>query len=168
MVHALAVRSSPFVCASCSSSLKQQQREKTARAAAAPTTKAQSTISQRLAAAATASLAAVAVLASTPVSSSAESIDAPALFLRTCAGCHAGGGNVVSPGNTLFEADLSRNGLLSSEKLFEVIYSGRGKMPGYGANCAPKGACTFAARLSDEEVKALADLVLERAGKGWK
>jgi len=52
--------------------------------------------------------------------------------------------------------------------LFEVIYSGKGKMPGYGENCAPKGACTFAARLSDDEVKALGEFVLERAAEGWK
>lgn len=98
----------------------------------------------------------------------AAAVDAPAIFTKSCAGCHQGGGNVVSPGNTLSLADLERNGLLSSEKLFEIIYSGKGKMPGYGENCAPRGACTFAARLSDDEVRALGDFVLQRASEGWK
>ena len=134
-----------------------------------------SPIQQRLAAAA--ALVATVLVTSTPTSpalaeelaaASPSPTDAPALFSRNCAGCHAGGGNVVSPGNTLFEADLSRNGLVTPEKVFEVVYSGKGKMPGYGAGCAPKGACTFAARLSDEEVKVLGDFVLERAAQGWK
>jgi cytochrome c6 len=169
----LAVRGSLVVCASSSPKrdLKQQQQQQK-RGTAPSIVKTPSSIPQRLAAAA---LAAV-LASSTPFTSpalaaeelAASPIDAPLLFSRNCAGCHAGGGNVVSPGNTLFEADLSRNGLLSSEKLFEVVYSGRGKMPGYGLGCAPKGACTFAARLSDEEVKALGDFVLERAGQGWK
>lgn len=176
MVRALAVRSSPFVaCASSSASKQQQQQLEQAARAPASIAKPQTALSQRLRAAtvslAAASLAVISTSAFAQeevAAASPSSIDAPALFSRTCAGCHAGGGNVVSPGNTLFELDLSRNGLLSSDKLFEVIYSGRGKMPGYGANCAPKGACTFAARLRDEEVKALGDFVLERAGQGWK
>ena len=173
MVSVLAVRGSRVVCASSSPRHdQQQQHHHQKRETKAPIVRgAASSISQRLAAAA---LVATAVLAS-PSSAAlaaeelaASPIDAPVLFSRNCAGCHAGGGNVVSPGNSLFEGDLDRNGLLSSEKLYEVIYSGKGKMPGYGLNCAPKGACTFAARLSDGEVKALGDFVLERAGQGWK
>lgn len=41
-------------------------------------------------------------------------------------------------------------------------------MPGYGEKCEPRGACTFAARLTDGEVDALAAYVLARAGEGWK
>ncbi len=41
-------------------------------------------------------------------------------------------------------------------------------MPGYGEACAPKGACTFGARLDAEEIDALAAFVLERAGEDWK
>lgn len=71
-------------------------------------------------------------------------------------------------GATLFPADLAKNGVESPEALYKIIYSGKGKMPGYGLECAPKGACTFAKRLTDEEVKGLADYVLERAADGWR
>lgn len=178
VVSALAVRGSGarVVCASSSSSSKRDQHQQQQRKRET-TTRTQSPIQQRLAAAAATLVATVVLVVASPSPALAEeptasppstAADAPALFSRNCAGCHAGGGNVVSPGNTLFEADLSRNGLVTPEKVFEVIYSGKGKMPGYGVNCAPKGACTFAARLSDGEVKALGDFVLERAAQGWK
>lgn len=175
MVSALAARGGArVVCASSKRNQHQQQQKNRETAARTPIP-----IQQRLAAAAATLAATVVLVVASPspalaeelvaaASSPSPAMDAPALFSRNCAGCHAGGGNVVSPGNTLFEADLSRNSLVTPERVFEVIYSGKGKMPGYGANCAPKGACTFAARLSDEEVKALGDFVLERAAQGWK
>jgi hypothetical protein len=49
-----------------------------------------------------------------------------------------GGGNVVQPGATLFPEDLQRNSADSPEALYRIIYSGKGKMPGYGADCAPR------------------------------
>lgn len=177
MVSALASRAPLLVSASSASNQHEQQQQHRRRTATAPTkTISQSSFPQRLAASLAATVVVLAAsFSSTPSAALAEELaasvsplDAPTLFSRNCSGCHTGGGNVVSPGNTLSEADLSRNGMLSSEKLFEVIYSGKGKMPGYGINCAPKGACTFAARLSDAEVKALGDFVLERAGQGWK
>ncbi|KAI8468412.1 MAG: hypothetical protein J3K34DRAFT_427301 [Monoraphidium minutum] len=85
-----------------------------------------------------------------------------------CAGCHMGGGNVLQPGQTLFTEDLKRNGRATPEGLYEIIYKGKGKMPGFGADCAPKGQCTFGPRFSDEEVTAQVDYVLERAAAGWK
>ncbi|PNH02347.1 Cytochrome c6, chloroplastic [Tetrabaena socialis] len=78
------------------------------------------------------------------------------------------GGNVLAVGATLFQPDLAKNGVESPEALYDIIYKGKGKMPGYGTDCAPKGACTFAARLSDEEVSSLATYVQERAAAGWK
>ncbi|EFJ41518.1 hypothetical protein VOLCADRAFT_121636 [Volvox carteri f. nagariensis] len=93
---------------------------------------------------------------------------APELFTNKCAGCHMNGANVLAVGATLFPDDLRRNGVDSSEALYKIIYSGKGKMPGFGKECAPKGACTFGPRLSDEEVAALATYVQERAAEGWK
>ena len=61
-----------------------------------------------------------------------------ALFARNCAGCHAGGGNVVAPGATLLAPDLTAAGLDSPEAVFKLVYGGRGRMPGYGTDCAPK------------------------------
>lgn len=34
--------------------------------------------------------------------------------------------------------------------------------------CSAQGKCTFAARLTDEEVQQLTQFVLERAAAGWK
>ena len=60
------------------------------------------------------------------------------LSMHCYAGCHAGGGNVVQAGASLFTGDLQRNGLTSTDAVYELIYKGKGKMPGYGVNCAPK------------------------------
>lgn len=64
----------------------------------------------------------------------------PHLQCGSCwhAGCHVGGGNVVQAGATLKEADLQRNGAASVEAIYDLVYNGKGKMPGYGAGCAPK------------------------------
>jgi len=40
-------------------------------------------------------------------------------------------------------------------------------VPGYGEACAPKGACTFGARLSAESVALLAQFVAEQTAAGW-
>mmetsp|Transcript_6233 Transcript_6233/g.21106 ORF Transcript_6233/g.21106 Transcript_6233/m.21106 type:complete len:176 (-) Transcript_6233:1975-2502(-) len=87
---------------------------------------------------------------------------------RGCVGCHAVGGNVVAPSATLFTNDLTKNGLNMKEDVSNLIALGRGKMPGYGEACAPKGACTFGARLDADEIDALATYVLERAANDWK
>lgn len=110
-----------------------------------------------------------------PAFAAAEAVLNPAeLFARTCAGCHAGGSNVVEPGATLRAPDLARAGLASGatgaadvDALYDVIYGGRRKMPGYGETCAPKGQCTFGARLSDEVIRSLAAYVAEQAAAGW-
>lgn len=45
--------------------------------------------------------------------------------------------------------------------------SARAQMPGFGESCEPRGACTFGARLSPEEVQALAEYVVAQADAGW-
>jgi len=44
----------------------------------------------------------------------------------------------VQSGATLRTGDLQKNGMLDPEALFNLIYKGKGKMPGYGINCAPR------------------------------
>ncbi|ABP00158.1 distinct from photosynthetic electron transfer catalyst, CYC6, partial [Ostreococcus lucimarinus CCE9901] len=63
--------------------------------------------------------------------------------------------------------DLERNGVATKEDISNLIERGKGKMPGYGESCAPKGACTFGARLDAEEIDALATYVLDRAAVDW-
>ena len=55
-----------------------------------------------------------------------------------CIGCHIGGGNVVQAGKALFTGDLERNGAGSVDAIYELIYGGKGKMPGYGSGCTPR------------------------------
>ncbi|KAF3450012.1 hypothetical protein FNV43_RR06091 [Rhamnella rubrinervis] len=90
-----------------------------------------------------------------------------ALFRRACIGCHDAGGNIIQPGATLFTKDLQRNGVDTEEEIYRVTYYGKGRMPGFGENCTPKGQCTFGARLQDEEIKLLAEFVKSQADQGW-
>lgn len=90
------------------------------------------------------------------------------LFQNTCAGCHAGGGNIVRRDATLVYGDLQKFSVTSPEQLYDLIYNGRGSMPGYGEKCSPKLACTFAKRLSDNEINELSLFVLDKATNGWQ
>jgi cytochrome c6 len=127
-----------------------------------------------LAASAVAAAAAAAVLVATtaalappPALAAADQAAIAATFALKCAGCHAGGGNVLQAGATLATADLERNGYADADALFALIYKGKGRMPGFGIDCAPKGQCTFGPRFTDDEVKGMAEFVLRRAGEGW-
>ncbi|KAF7842561.1 cytochrome c6, chloroplastic [Senna tora] len=105
----------------------------------------------------------------TPVSNG-QTIDiqrGATLFRRTCIGCHDAGGNIIQPGATLFTKDLQRNGVETEEEIYRITYYGKGRMPGYGKECTPRGQCTFGARLEDEEIKILAEFVKLQADQGW-
>ncbi|KAK2434328.1 cytochrome c6, chloroplastic [Trifolium repens] len=119
-------------------------------------------------------LAAAAFLLFSPISatpvSSAQTIDiqrGATLFRQTCIGCHDAGGNIIQPGSTLFTKDLQRNGVDTEEEIYRVTYYGKGRMPGFGKECTPRGQCTFGARLEDEEIKILAEFVKLQADQGW-
>ncbi|GAX74241.1 hypothetical protein CEUSTIGMA_g1690.t1 [Chlamydomonas eustigma] len=103
-----------------------------------------------------------------PLTALASDASAQALFSSKCVGCHMNGGNIVQAGATLFQEDLQRNGVSDPEALYNIIYGGKGKMPGYGTDCAPKGKCTFGPRLADNDIKALTSYVLERAEQKWQ
>eukprot|EP00898_Chlorokybus_atmophyticus_P005826 jgi/Chlat1/6244/Chrsp44S05849 len=90
-----------------------------------------------------------------------------ASFTRSCAGCHAAGGNIVQAGKSLRIGDMQRNGMTTVDDVYKIIYAGKGKMPGYGTECKPRGQCTFGPRLSDEDITALANYVIENANSGW-
>ncbi len=44
----------------------------------------------------------------------------------------------MQAGATLRDGDLKRNGVASVEAIYDLVYNGRGKMPGYGTGCTPK------------------------------
>ncbi|XP_021828044.1 cytochrome c6, chloroplastic isoform X2 [Prunus avium] len=119
-------------------------------------------------------LMAAAVLALSPICitpvSYAQTLDVQkgaALFRKTCIGCHDAGGNIIQPGATLFTKDLQRNGVDTEEEIYRVTYFGKGRMPGFGEKCTPRGQCTFGARLQDEEIKLLAEFVKLQADQNW-
>ncbi|CAN1221109.1 Cytochrome c6, chloroplastic [Linum grandiflorum] len=89
------------------------------------------------------------------------------LFSRSCIGCHDGGGNIIKPGASLFTDDLKRNGVDTEEAIYQITYFGKGRMPGFGETCTPRGQCTFGPRLKDEEIKVLAEFVKSKADHGW-
>ncbi|KAL8513080.1 hypothetical protein ACS0TY_019312 [Phlomoides rotata] len=89
------------------------------------------------------------------------------LFRRACIGCHDLGGNIIQPGATLFLKDLQRNGVDTEEEIYQVTYYGKGRMPGFGVNCTPRGQCTFGPRLQEDEIKSLAEFVKSQADQGW-
>lgn len=106
-------------------------------------------------------------LTSTPASAEVDTPRAAALFRRACIGCHDTGGNIIQPGATLFAQDLQRNGVDSEEEIFRVTYYGKGRMPGFGEKCMPRGQCTFGPRLQEDEIRLLAQFVKLQAEKGW-
>nr|POE96034.1 cytochrome c6, chloroplastic [Quercus suber] len=59
------------------------------------------------------------------------------------------------------------NGVDTEEEIYRVTYYGKGRMPGFGENCTPRGQCTFGARLQEEEIKLLAKFVKLQADQGW-
>lgn len=75
---------------------------------------------------------------------------------------------MIQAGASLSTTDLKRNGVEDPQALYDLIYSGKGRMPGYGENCAPKGKCTFGKRLDDQSIQQLADYTLQQAASGWK
>ncbi|DBB04100.1 hypothetical protein WJX77_004455 [Trebouxia sp. C0004] len=91
------------------------------------------------------------------------------VFQRSgCVGCHAGGGNIVQAGASLQTSDLQKNGAATTDAIYKLVYYGKGKMPGYGKECMPRGKCTFGPRLSDEDVQRLSQYVLDQAAVKWK
>lgn len=60
----------------------------------------------------------------------------PLLPLPT--GCHVNGGNIIQGSATLLQEDLVKNGYADSDSLYKLIYGGKGRMPGFGQECAPK------------------------------
>jgi len=77
------------------------------------------------------------------------------VFSANCAACHMNGGNVVAAPKTLKQDALKQNGMDSAAAIIAQVTNGKGAMP------------SFKARLSDEQIQAVADYVLSQAAKGW-
>ena len=45
---------------------------------------------------------------------------------------------MVQAGKSLQHPDLERNGAGSVAEIYDLVYNGKGKMPGYGTGCTPR------------------------------
>nr|AMB37186.1 cytochrome c [Neoporphyra haitanensis] len=101
---------------------------------------------------------AVGVLSAIPASAAALD-DGQAIFEKSCAACHAGGGNIIgfSRGKTLKASALAKYGYNSPEAVAGLVRSGKGVMPGYDVG-----------QLSDADVSAVSKFVISAAERGWK
>ncbi|CEM15918.1 unnamed protein product [Vitrella brassicaformis CCMP3155] len=114
---------------------------------------------------------ALVALASLPIDPVIGATRGEDVFNINCAACHAGGGNVIASaraGKTLKKGDLIGNKIYDVDKLYQVTYYGVANMPGFGESCNPKSRCTFGPRLTDEDVAAVAEYVLQEAERGWR
>jgi cytochrome c6 len=96
------------------------------------------------------------LLFSVPGTIAAEAQTAPQLFEAQCAGCHAGGGNIIRRGKNLKLKALVRNHVDTEEAITALITKGKGNMSAY------------ADRLTPEEIGTLAAYVLDQAQHDWK
>ncbi len=79
------------------------------------------------------------------------------VFEVNCAGCHAGGGNIVRRGKNLKLKTLERNDMATIAAISEIVTNGKGQlMSAYGE------------KLSAAEIEAVAGYVLDRAEHDWK
>ncbi|KAG6747357.1 hypothetical protein POTOM_049760 [Populus tomentosa] len=118
-----------------------------------------------------AALVALSPIVNTPVSLG-QTLDVQrgaSLFSRTCIGCHDAGGNIIQPFYIDFRVQRSsqRTYKDTEEEIYRITYFGKGRMPGFGESCTPRGQCTFGPRLQDEEIKLLAQFVKSQADQGW-
>ncbi|HEY9880768.1 MAG TPA: c-type cytochrome [Leptolyngbyaceae cyanobacterium] len=78
------------------------------------------------------------------------------LFEIHCAGCHPNGGNIIRRGKTLKQKALQRNKVDSVETISTLIANGKGIMS------------AFRDRISEAEITALAQYVLDQAEHNWQ
>jgi len=95
---------------------------------------------------------------STPVlADSITDLDSGAkVFKANCAGCHAGGGNIVRRGKNLKLKTLHKRKVDTQDAIATLVTNGKGIMSAYGDKLTP------------EEIANVSAYVLERAEQNWK
>lgn len=78
------------------------------------------------------------------------------IFEANCAGCHLHGGNIIRRGKNLKQKTLQKNKLDTPEAIAQLVTNGKNNMPAYRD------------RLSQVEIDAVANYVLQQAEAGWK
>lgn len=85
----------------------------------------------------------------------ANTPDGAEIFGVQCAGCHVGGGNIIRRDKTLKKNALQQNHVDSLDSLLSFVANGQNVMP------------AFKERLTEEELQAVSQYVLEQAEKNW-
>jgi cytochrome c6 len=85
----------------------------------------------------------------------ADELDGKQIFSANCSACHLGGNNVILANKALRKEDLEKYGMNSLEAIRTQVKNGKNAMPAFGN------------RLTDEQIEAVANYVLEQAEKGW-
>ena len=83
------------------------------------------------------------------------------IFETKCAACHANGGNVLNPQKTLDAKALEKFKYNEQAAVVQLLKNGKGQMPKY------QGAIPPISRLSDEDIEAVAQYVLDTSARGW-
>jgi cytochrome c6 len=99
---------------------------------------------------------ALAVATASMPGSSANVSHGAQVFEVNCAGCHAGGGNIVRRGKTLKLKALQRNDMDSLEAIAQIVTHGKNNMSAYRD------------RLTSEEIQAVAEYVWQQAQHNWR
>mmetsp|Transcript_99778 Transcript_99778/g.253700 ORF Transcript_99778/g.253700 Transcript_99778/m.253700 type:complete len:179 (+) Transcript_99778:76-612(+) len=93
------------------------------------------------------------------------------VFVAKCAGCHGQGGNSAKVDHTLFNDDLTRNGVNDPDKIRQIIRYGAGTMPGFSKDCSSKvdyTQCGVLTPLSEQTLQDLQIFIANRANFNWK
>lgn len=77
------------------------------------------------------------------------------VFSANCAACHVGGGNAVNAAKTLKKDVLAQYEMNSVDKIVYQVTNGKNAMP------------SFRGRLSEDEIAAVAEYVLQQSEAGW-
>merc|ERR1719343_967428 len=95
------------------------------------------------------------VISQTPAAFAADEAKGAEVFAANCAGCHAGGQNMVIPDRKLDKESLQKYGKYEVPAIAGVVTKGLGSMPAFGSKVSP------------ENVQDVAAYVRAQADKGW-
>lgn len=100
------------------------------------------------------------------LASSNDIIKGKHVFEISCAGCHEGGGNLLKRSKTLTLKNLEKDKYNDISNMITLLQNGKGQMPPYGPFTSPKGNL-MPAKLSDDDISAVAYYVIDQATNGW-
>ncbi len=80
------------------------------------------------------------------------------VFNSNCAGCHAGGKNMIAPGKSLSKTDLEKNQVNTTPAIINLVTHGKSPMPGFGKLGV----------INPTDIENVAAYVLKQSEADWK